>query len=186
MKYNLLILGAGQYGMVAKEIAESMGDFEKIAFLDDKNEMAIGKLSDYLKFVNEFDSATVAVSNADVRLQYMEKLERADLHIITLVSPKAYIAPSSQIGKGSIIEPMAVINANSAVGNGTIVCAGAIVNHNATVGKGCLLQCGSIVTAASTVPDRTRLNYGEIYCKAEADRAMQTPKGNDYKFEDGM
>ena len=27
---NLLIIGAGQYGHVAKEIAESMGTFEKI------------------------------------------------------------------------------------------------------------------------------------------------------------
>ncbi len=32
---NLLILGAGQYGQIAKEIAESMGCFEKISFLDD-------------------------------------------------------------------------------------------------------------------------------------------------------
>ena len=32
---NLLILGAGQYGVLAKEIAESMGCFATIAFLDD-------------------------------------------------------------------------------------------------------------------------------------------------------
>lgn len=38
---NLLILGAGQYGYVAKEVAESMGHFEKITFLDDNNERAI-------------------------------------------------------------------------------------------------------------------------------------------------
>ena len=39
MKHKLLIIGAGQYGMVAKEIAESVGGFEIIAFLDDKNEI---------------------------------------------------------------------------------------------------------------------------------------------------
>lgn len=38
---NLLILGAGQYAYVAKEAAESMGYFEKIAFLDDNNERAM-------------------------------------------------------------------------------------------------------------------------------------------------
>ena len=32
---NLLILGAGQYGVMAKEIAEAMGAFDRIAFLDD-------------------------------------------------------------------------------------------------------------------------------------------------------
>ena len=35
MNKNLLILGAGIYGLVAKEIAESMGCFGKIAFVDD-------------------------------------------------------------------------------------------------------------------------------------------------------
>lgn len=32
---NLLILGAGQYGVMAAEIAEAMGVFDRIAFLDD-------------------------------------------------------------------------------------------------------------------------------------------------------
>lgn len=32
MNNNLLILGAGQYGMIAKEIAESMNCFEKNRF----------------------------------------------------------------------------------------------------------------------------------------------------------
>ena len=51
MNKNLLILGAGQYGQVAKEIAEDIGYFEKISFLDDRcgenlerNDLIIGNL----------------------------------------------------------------------------------------------------------------------------------------------
>lgn len=44
MNNNLLILGAGQYGDVAKEMAEAMGCFGKIDFLDDNNELVIGKM----------------------------------------------------------------------------------------------------------------------------------------------
>ena len=47
---NLLILGAGQFGLMVKEIAESMSCFDKIDFLDDNNEIAIGKLCDYEEF----------------------------------------------------------------------------------------------------------------------------------------
>ena len=50
MNKNLLILGAGQYGCVAKEIAESMKVFKKIDFLDDHNEIAVGKIAEYEKF----------------------------------------------------------------------------------------------------------------------------------------
>lgn len=35
MNQNLLIIGAGIYGLVAKEIAESMGCFRQIDFVDD-------------------------------------------------------------------------------------------------------------------------------------------------------
>ncbi len=40
---TLVILGAGQYGLVAKEIAESLGVYDKILFLDDNNPKAEGK-----------------------------------------------------------------------------------------------------------------------------------------------
>ena len=56
---NLLILGAGQYGMVAKEIAESMRKYDHIDFLDDNNPIAVGKLGDFENLSNVYDSAVV-------------------------------------------------------------------------------------------------------------------------------
>lgn len=48
---NLLILGAGSQGPAVKEIAEAIGIFNEIAFLDDNptNELAIGPLCDLKK-----------------------------------------------------------------------------------------------------------------------------------------
>ncbi len=46
---RLLILGAGQYGFVAREVAEAMGCFTSIDFLDDHSDIAIGKLDDVEK-----------------------------------------------------------------------------------------------------------------------------------------
>ena len=51
---NLLIIGAGQYGMLTKELAESLNFYDKIDFLDDNNPIAIGKINDYDKFFNAF------------------------------------------------------------------------------------------------------------------------------------
>lgn len=42
---KLVILGAGQYGFVVKEVAETMCCFIEIDFLDDYSEIAIGKLN---------------------------------------------------------------------------------------------------------------------------------------------
>lgn len=94
---NLLILGAGQYGQVAKEIAEETGYFDKIAFLDDNSEQAIGKIDEYEDFVSEYSYVVVAIGNAELRLDYIQKLEEACYRVAVLVSPRAYISKSAPI-----------------------------------------------------------------------------------------
>lgn len=163
MKDRLLILGAGQYGTVAKEIAESMQCFEKIDFLDDQNEIAIDKLAHYRRYATHYSHAIVAIGDAELRLSYLQGLEQAGFQLATLISPYAYVSPSAQILKGSIVEPMAVINPEAMLAVGVIVCAGAIVNHNATVERGCLLQCGSVVAARATVRPLCTLAYHEVF-----------------------
>lgn len=182
---NLLILGAGQYGQVAKEVAESMGCFEKIAFLDDDNDVAIGKISDYEKFVADYSYAIVAIGNADVRLGLIQKLEEACYRVAILVSPKAYISPSAQLMKGTIVEPMAVVNANSSVCVGVLVCAGAIINHNSFVGDGCQLDCGSVVGANVILLAKTKLECNEVFDKNRAEIALCRPF-DIYKFKGGV
>ena len=185
MKKNLLILGAGQYGYVVKEVAESMGCFDKIAFLDDNAQQAIGKLDEYEKFVTEYPYAFVAIGNADLRLSYLKKLEESCFAIPVLVSPQAFVSRSAQLMKGTIVEPMAVINSNSTVAIGVFVCAGAIVNHNAFVGDGCQLDCGSVVGSNVIVTAKTKLYYNEVIDKERAEIALRRPPEG-YKFEDGV
>lgn len=163
MHKKLLILGAGQYGTVVKEIAESLQCFEKIDFLDDKNQCAIDVLENHEKYAKTYSHAIVAIGNPDTRLAYIAKLMQAKFTIATLISPRAYVASSAKVMCGTVVEPMAVINANAVVSIGTLVCAGAVVNHNAVIGDGCVIQCGSIVTANAVLPAKTKLNYASVF-----------------------
>lgn len=67
MSRNLLIIGAGIYGLVAKEIAESMGCFEKIAFVDDGAKVTpdgtpvIGTSNDLTALAGAYSDAVVAI-----------------------------------------------------------------------------------------------------------------------------
>lgn len=194
---NLLILGAGQFGLMVKEIAESMNCFDKIDFLDDKNEIAVGKLADYENFSREYRYAVVAIGNPDVRLSYIQKLEEACFIVAIIASPRAYIAPSAQIMKGSIIEPMAVVQANSVVAIGSIISSGAVVRHNAFVGDVCHVDCNAVVMSGGIVPAKTKVEACTVYrdYPAEAKKTITVtipsggPKpvdGLEYKFEDGM
>ncbi len=172
MGNSLLILGAGQYGFVVNEIAQSLHTFEKISFLDDNcakidnRESVIGKLSDYEKYVNEYRYAYVAIGNSAIRSKYIDRLKEVGYNIATLISLRSCVSPSAEVKSGCLIEAGVIVNAKSVIGEGTIVCAGAIVNHNSFVGECCTLQCGSIVPSNSVVPEKTVLNYGEVFGEA--------------------
>lgn len=107
---NLLIIGAGQYGMVVEELAKSLGCFDKIGFLEDNNPKAIGKLNEYKQFADEYANAVVAIGNAQLRLELIAEHEKAGFNVPTIIHNSSYISPSAIIGKGSVIEPLAVIH----------------------------------------------------------------------------
>lgn len=159
---NLLIIGAGQYGMVAKEIAESMKCFAHIDFVDDASDIAVGKLGDIEKLIHKYDSAVAAIGNSDLRLNLIKRFCEIGYEVPSLIHEKAYVSPSARIGMGCFIEPMAVVHTAVNVGNGTIISAGVVLNHNSVVHAGCHINCGCAVPARAEIKAGTRTGYNEV------------------------
>lgn len=160
---NLLIIGAGQYGAMLKESARALNLYDKIDFLDDKSEEAIGKLSDYEKFTDTYQCAIVAIGNGAIRLETTAKLKAAGYEIVSFISRRAYVSQSATIAEGCVIEPMSVVSTGVSIGSCTIISSGAVVNHNSKVGNGCHINCNATVRSNSDVPDKTKVDYGEIF-----------------------
>jgi tetrahydrodipicolinate N-succinyltransferase len=153
---KLLILGAGEYGQLVKELARNK--YATIDFLDDNSAAAIGKISDLEKYKGEYH-AIVAIGNPEKRKELFDKLVVLGINIPTIVSDKAYISPSAEIEQGCVIEPMAIINTGAKIKRGTFVNAGAVVNHNSVVNEFCQIDCNAVVGADAEVPAGTHLNY---------------------------
>lgn len=160
---NLLILGAGEYGQLVKELARNK--FTTIDFLDDKSPVAIGKLADYKNLKDEYPNAVVAIGNNEVREEWLERLEEAGFNLPIVLSDRAYISPSAVIELGCIIEPVAVVQANAKIEKGSIISSGAVVNHNAVVHKCSHIDCNAVVGADSEIPEKMHLNYGQLITK---------------------
>ena len=174
MNKNLLIVGAGVYGLVAKEIAESMGCFEKISFVDDNaketpNGIPVcGGFADVNMLCAEYGNITVAIGNPDVRLKLLRQIEQhTTCQIATLISPHAYVSPDAQIAKGSIIEPMAVVHTGCVIANGCIISAGAVVNHCSVLGDVVHVDCNATVAGNTVVPAGTKVCSGEVFQNAK-------------------
>lgn len=157
-----MILGAGGYGHVVREIAEDSGIFDKIDFLDDSSPLAIGKFGDAEKFLKGYPNAVVALGNAELRLGYIEKLRAAGFQIPAIISPRAYVSKSAKIGKGTIVEPFSAVNANSEVGIGVLLRCGAVIDHNAKVGDFCYIDCGVVVKANNSVGFKIKIAANSV------------------------
>ena len=75
MGRKLLIVASKRYGDYVKEIAESMGCFEEISFVDNDREGAIGKLEEVDNFYPEYRYAIAACDDGEERLMWNKKLE---------------------------------------------------------------------------------------------------------------
>ena len=162
MNKNLLILGAGQYGAVAKEIAEDMQCFEKIDFLDDNSKTAVGKFSDLKSLIDKYSNAIVAVGNCTIRRKLFNRLIEVGYIVPALISPKAFVSKSAMIADGCIIEPLAGINANTEIGKGCIISMSAVINHNAVIGDFCHIDCGAIIKSGVTTENGIKINAGTV------------------------
>ncbi len=166
---KLLILGAGQYGIAVKELAEALGCYAAIDFLDDRAPFAVGSLSDAERLLGAcgeaaceevaYDEAVVAIGNPTLRAQWLERIP----HKATLIHPNAHISPSAVIGEGSVIEAGASVCAGARVGRGCIVMAGAAVGHNAVLGDICQVKYNATVVENATVPSETKLDCNEVF-----------------------
>ena len=174
---NLLIIGAGQYGLVALEIAQMMGRFGEIAFLDDSfsgkvpepadGPSVIGSSRDIEKFAGKFRYGFVAIGNPHVRRNLTEALCSSGLTPATLIHPTAYVSPSAQLQNGCCIEPLAAVQTGVALGSATFVASGAIIRHNATVGNFCHVDCTAVVETGAVVPEYTKVPCNSVFRKEQ-------------------
>ena len=214
MNKNLLIVGASTYAVVTYEIAVDMGCFEKIDFVDDERKTTpngiavVGTTRDISELSTHYGNIIVAIGNPKVRLSLLSRIkEGTPYHIVSIISPKAYIAPSAQIMGGCIIEPMAVVHTGCVISVGCIISAGAVVNHASMCCNGVHVDCNATIEGYCLVPAGTKVCSGEVYERKETiktedlffdpqkwterlnDISKRTPKeieGLEYTFESGM
>lgn len=176
---NLLILGMGQRGQVAKELAEQTEMFETVVLLDDLSDGVSNKNK-----ITEYSFAFVAVADMTERLRLTGILEECGYTVVTLISSKSYISKTAKVGKGVMIEPFAVVNSGAVINDCCYIGANATIDCGSEVDKGSTICCGATVVDNTYVESKTEVKHGQI-CDGNK-IAKKTPEGNNYCFEDGM
>ncbi len=167
MEKNLIILGAGGHGCVVKEAAEAMSVFDKIDFLDDNSEMAIGKLNAISDISKEYRYAFVAIGNNELRMEWIKRVEELGFVLPVLIDPKAIVSPSASVYPGTIVTMGALILTNVVIEKGCIVGAGSIIDHDSFIGYGAHVDCGAIVKSHCVVMSKIKVESGMIITRED-------------------
>ena len=161
---KLLILGAGGYGKTVADLAAQLGEYDKIAFLDDgrSGEGILGTCGEFPAFADQSTQMYPAFGNNTIRMHWLKSLLDAGIGVPALVHPRAYVSPTAKLGTGTVVLPMAVVNTGVTVENGCIVNIGALIDHDSVIGEGTHLAPGAIVKAENRIPAMAKIESGTV------------------------
>jgi UDP-N-acetylbacillosamine N-acetyltransferase len=162
---KLLILGAGGYGKTVLDVAQQLGCYDKIAFLDDGKvgtPGVLGVCAEVFAFADGDTDVYPAFGNNEMRVAWMHGLLDYGISVPTLVHPAAYVSPTAVLGVGVTVLPGAVVNTGVTVKNGCIINIGALIDHGTVVEEGCHLAPGAIVKAENRIPAGSKIDSGTV------------------------
>ena len=162
---HLIIIGAGGHGRVIADIAQKLGVYKTISFLDDgdaKESMGlpiIGKTAELEKYAQKADMF-VAIGNSHVRQEFIERLLAMGANVPTLIHPNAVIGSCVEIGDGTAIMAGAVISPCVQIGKGVIVNTCSSIDHDCVIGDYCHIAVGVHVAGMVNLGEKVWLGAG--------------------------
>lgn len=141
---KLCIIGAGGHGKVVADLANLLGQWDAITFLDNYQDPG-SIIGDWLVEGNLDCLPTLAVEDVDVivaigdnvkRMALIRQCQQWQLSLTTLIHPQAYVSAYSTIGAGSVVFANASVNIHAKLGIGCIINTGAVVEHECQLGDG--------------------------------------------------
>lgn len=182
---KLVILGGSGIGMIAASIANDLGNYHVIGFLNDSINpgQEIGKFNRYavlgrsVDYVNYLDDADVRIFVSYVGMtnerNTFSKLVSLNIprdRLANLIHPTAIIPKGfASIGRGVLMAPLSQISPDTTVSDNCILLANSFLGHNSTmkrfshiatngvVGANVIIGTASHIGSNSTIRERVTI-----------------------------
>jgi sugar O-acyltransferase (sialic acid O-acetyltransferase NeuD family) len=179
-KKKMIVIGAGGHALSCIDVIEAQGQFKIMGLIGSKYELGkeisgysvIGTDEDLPILASKIKNAVIGVGQietSDIRRKLFLSLKEFGFNLPAVISPKAYISKSAQIGSATIVMHHALVNAGVKIGENCIInsksniehnsiieshshiSTGAIINGNCFVGSGSFIGSGSVVKQGCTI-----------------------------------
>ncbi len=183
MDNSIIIVGAGGHAKVVISTAIECGI--NVSLIIDDDHLKWGKEiygiridGPISKFANIKYKAVMAIGDNRTRKNIVDILN--EFQWVTLINPKTYVHPSSNIGKGTVVFAGSIIQPDVNIGEHCIINTGATVDHDCkiedfvhiapgvnvaggvTIGKGVFMGIGSKVVIGKYIGSWSTVGAGSV------------------------
>jgi sugar O-acyltransferase (sialic acid O-acetyltransferase NeuD family) len=164
---RIAVLGAGGHARVIIALAVALDDVDVVALFDDdpaKHGTRVdgvpvcGALEEYNPSLHA-ERALFAIGDNHRRRELANSL---DANWVSLFHPRAWVDPTLQIGRGSVVFAGAVVQAGTRVGAHSIINSGAVVDHDCVIGDYVHIAPGTALAGGVAVGDGALIGVGAV------------------------
>lgn len=167
---SLVVWGCGGHGRVVLDAARATGSFRRIAFYDDDESFAGGRVCDAEVFGGGIDrviglgfvNVVVAIGRNDVREKCWAKARAAGGAPSICFHPTSWTSPFATIGEGSVVLAGAIVQNGAVVGVDCIVNTAAVLEHDVRVGDHVHVSPGAVICGGAEVGAGAHVGAGSV------------------------
>ena len=149
---KIAIYGTGGVGLPAKAIAEKLGKWDEIIFVDDTKPAGTYKgclMFPFDEFKEKYSPKDVefviAVGNPMHRKVLYDKVKKEKYNFTNLISPDATVNDDVKLGVGIIIERVSFVGFGVVISDNVFISGGVCISHDAFIDKHCVILQYSIL-----------------------------------------
>jgi sugar O-acyltransferase (sialic acid O-acetyltransferase NeuD family) len=172
-KEKVIVIGAGGHAQSCIDVIEANGQFKIIGLIGSKEEVGknilgysvIGTDEDLPKLASKIKNAVIGVGqieSSDIRRKLFLDLREFGFNLPVVISPKAYISKSAQIGSATVVMHHALVNAGVRIGENCIINSKASIDHNSIIESDCHISTGAIVNGNCLIRRGSFLGSGSV------------------------
>ena len=173
MDKRVIIVGAGGHGQVVADallqMAQHGATLTPAGFVDDDAALAgahfldlpvLGQIASLTAF--DHDAVIIAIGNNQVRRTIFTMLQAQGETFVTVIHPRAVVAPSARIGAGAVLVAGAIVNPGAVIGANVILNTGATVDHHNQIGSHAHIAPGAHLGGDVVIGEGALVGIGAI------------------------
>ena len=169
-KIKLILIGAGQLGVLVSNIIKKDRKYEVVGFIDSTkkkgkkiNDIKVLGNDNYLKKLSSKSiQLVICIGDISIRKKIIKKLVKRKFIFPTIIDQNSYVGNKTRIDPGTIICGHTIILNDTKIGKFNIIGTGIKILHNVNIKDNCIIGGGSIIGSNVKISNNVFIGVGSV------------------------